>query len=426
MKTAPSAYYSARDDEFEFRDTYRTASMHETMQNDHETFPVQSDEPRAGSAPPPPLPRDYDTQQSDEEDDIHPATDCDLRTVNYYWTSKTHFVADRYGDKYIKRYTLSHIHPVSKTRTDVYTFVEGQMHNSLPVESKYPALCGEMVSHVALPPVHSLSHVSAPVSHDYVFNEDTGCAARQVPMYVNKSHLVLVFRTYREYLAIQLMPSIYFPGAKSSSVLPGTPLFVENRVCGAVGSAFAEFSYVANGTPNHYTLLSVDSATKKDKHDDTERMQVIVLDRRTARRMEVAYEYDSPKSIKAVSEIVAPVFPLLNDHRNAKIEHDEIVYLGSVNRRMQLVDVVVPSGGGSEKVKHHSRNVATIVIDDRGVSAFHIVDKNVVHAWYHRDPTITYSLLPRSYYDAPVNVLESNQMIIGKRLRASKSQERLI
>ena len=342
---------------------------------------------------------------------------------NFRWEKQQHYAVVRDGREYFDRYVVTYRLPNSNVEYDMFTHSEGLVHAG-PIESKFPNLCGEMLSFHALPPVNSLQQVCYYVpplidpNAPYHVQEEV-CKSNiltPVSLPINTKHQVMVFRTYNDTLALQLMPTAF----SERPIVTGTPLFhgVRKNICATVGSTFSEFHYVINGSPCMYALFSI-GTKEKNESSDADRMRVIVLDRRDRVDSE---EWTANETVmNSVSDVALPVLQRF-EGKHARLDVRDILYVGVVSSTLQLTDA--PSV--SKKYKP-PKNALVAVIDNRGVYAVQLKDKEIVSQWVQKDSNVTYSILPRHFFDKPrTSIVRINTADTNAKLKRAKSREVLI
>jgi len=342
---------------------------------------------------------------------------------NFKWVKQQHYAVVRDGREYFDRYVVTYRLPNSNIQYDLFTYSEGLVHEG-PIENRFKHLCGEVLSSHTLPPVNSLRkvcyYVPPLIDPNAPFHvQEEVCKTNSltpVPLPIDTAHQVLVFRTFHDTLALQLMPSAF----SEQTIVSGTPLFHGTRknICATVGSMFSAFHYVINGSPCAYALFSVGSKEKNDAGDG-DRMRLIVLDRRDRFDSE---EWTANEAVlNSVSEVALPILQRV-EGKHARLDLRDILYVGVINSSLQLSDA--PSV--SKKYKP-PKNVVTAVIDNRGVYAVHTKDKEVVNQWIHKDSNTTYSILPPHFFDKPrTSVVRINTADTNAKLKRTKSREVLI
>lgn len=254
-----------------------------------------------------------------------------------------------------------------------------------------------------------------------------------IPLKIDHNNLVMVFRTYNDTLALQLLPTIN----SKHKLIAGLPLFTHTHrdVAACVGNKYSEYSYVVNGAPNSYMLYKIPqvATSKQDK------MFLIVLDRRQYSNVEKTYNMGETNVTSIVSNIVnaavngdttssdgigkAKNSSLLgyNSNKNVgyKFNQNDLLYVGVVNYNFQLTDVI-----NNMKKSKPPKTAIVVVIDEKGITSIHVEDYRPISYWVHKENNINYSILPRSYFDARNNIVVVNTK--SKLLRRYKSQEYLI
>lgn len=378
----------------------------------------------------------------------------EYRWNNYTWSRDTNHLPTRHGvvryDKFLVRYRRRKSNIVH----ELYSFREGTDTNSGHyVEKEFPYLCGEIVSAEPMASVGGLTNVFTCLDPNVV---DMTCVSREegskvdsdiqrrrlhaVPLHVDHSNAVLVFRTFKDTLALQLLPSVY----TQYRLTPGQPLFSHTHrdVVGCVGNRYSEYSYVVNGAPNAYTMFRV----PKGLGDKSDRMFLVVVDRRCYTNTEHR-TLDNDGDIASSSSLLTPftvtgvdgssvqsiVAGLVNAAFNGgeidevtrkqidtgyKYNHDDLLYVGVVTAGMRLSDSIA-----SVKKNKIPRGAVVVAIDRAGVTAVRVSDGAPVFYWVHKEQNVTYSVLPRNYFEGRNNVIDLNTR---SKLRRSKSTERLI
>lgn len=342
---------------------------------------------------------------------------------NFKWVKQRHYVVAKDGREYFDRYVVTFRKRDSNVEYDMFTYAEGMVHNG-QIEDKFKHLCGEVLALHDMPPVNSLKNICyfTPPSIDpnapFHIQEEV-CKTKSLnatPLKIDTDHQVLVVRTFNNTLAIQLMPTAY----SERTILSGTPLFqgVKKNICGMVGNMFSEFYYVINGTPCLYTLFSIGP---KEKGDQTEgdRMRVVMLDRRDRVDSE---EWSANESVMNSVSDVANVALQRAFGKDARLDVRDILYVGVVNNKMQLTDAPTIT-----KKYKPPKSAIVVIIDNRGVYATQIRDKEIVSQWVQKDANVIYSLYPRNFFDKPrSSVLRINTADTNAKLKRAKSKEMLI
>lgn len=254
-----------------------------------------------------------------------------------------------------------------------------------------------------------------------------------IPLKIDHNNLVMVFRTYNDTLALQLLPTIN----SKHKLIAGLPLFTHTHrdVAACVGNKYSEYSYVVNGAPNSYMLYKIPqvATAKQDK------MFLIVLDRRQYSNVEKTYNMGETNVTSIVSNIVnaavngdttssdgigkAKNSSLLGYYSNKnvgyKFNQNDLLYVGVVNYNFRLTDVI-----NNMKKSKPPKTAIVVVIDEKGITSIHVEDYRPISYWVHKENNINYSILPRSYFDARNNIVVVNTK--SKLLRRYKSQEYLI
>lgn len=254
-----------------------------------------------------------------------------------------------------------------------------------------------------------------------------------IPLKIDHNNLVMVFRTYNDTLALQLLPTIN----SKHKLIAGLPLFTHTHrdVAACVGNKYSEYSYVVNGAPNSYMLYKIPqvATAKQDK------MFLIVLDRRQYSNVEKTYNMGETNVTSIVSNIVNAAVngdttsydgigksknsSLLGYYSNKnvgyKFNQNDLLYVGVVNYNFQLTDVI-----SNMKKSKPPKTAIVVVIDEKGITSIHVEDYRPISYWVHKENNINYSILPRSYFDARNNIVVVNTK--SKLLRRYKSQEYLI
>lgn len=254
-----------------------------------------------------------------------------------------------------------------------------------------------------------------------------------IPLKIDHNNLVMVFRTYNDTLALQLLPTIN----SKHKLIAGLPLFTHTHrdVAACVGNKYSEYSYVVNGAPNSYMLYKIPqvATAKQDK------MFLIVLDRRQYSNVEKTYNMGETNVTSIVSNIVnaavngdttssdgvgkAKHLSLIGYYSNKnvgyKFNQNDLLYVGVVNYNFQLTDVI-----NNMKKSKPPKTAIVVVIDEKGITSIHVEDYRPISYWVHKENNVNYSILPRSYFDARNNIVVVNTK--SKLLRRYKSQEYLI
>lgn len=253
-----------------------------------------------------------------------------------------------------------------------------------------------------------------------------------IPLKIDHNNLVMVFRTYNDTLALQLLPTIN----SKHKLIAGLPLFTHTHrdVAACVGNKYSEYSYVVNGAPNSYMLYKIPqvATSKQDK------MFLIVLDRRKYSNVEKTYNMGETNVTSIVSNIVnaavngdtssdgmgkAKNSSLLGYYSNKnvgyKFNQNDLLYVGVVNYKFHLTDVI-----NNMKKSKPPKTAIVVVIDEKGITSIHVEDYRPISYWVHKENNINYSILPRLYFDARNNIVVVNTK--SKLLRRYKSQEYLI
>lgn len=346
-----------------------------------------------------------------------------LMFENFKWVKQRHYVVAKDGRDYFDRYVVTYRLPNSDAQYDMFTYAEGLVQNR-PVESRFPQLCGEVVALHALPPVASLHTVCyyTPPSVDpktpFHVQEEV-CKKRTltaVPLALDPSHQVLVVRTYDESLALQLMPAAY----SERPLLSGTPLFhgIRKSICATVGNMFSEFYYVINGSPCLYALFAIGPKDKREPNE-SDRLRFVLLDRRDRVDSE---EWSANETVLAsVSDVAIPVLQRF-EGKTARLDVRDILYVGVVNNRLQLTDAP-----NVTKKYRPPRSAVVAIIDNHGVYAAHVRDREITCQWVQKDPNVTYSVLPRHFFDKPrSSVVRVNTADTRAKMKRAKSREILI
>lgn len=346
-----------------------------------------------------------------------------LMFENFKWIKQQHYAVVKDGREYFDRYVVTYRLPNSNLQYDMFTYSEGVVHSG-PIETKFPHLCGEVLSFHPLPPVNSLSNVCyfipPLVDPDAPFHvQEEVCKSKSlaaVPLKIDTTNQVLVFRTYNDTLALQLMPTAY----SERSIISGTPLFhgIRRNISATVGSMFSEFHYVINGSPCSYALFSIGAKEKNDASEG-DRMRLIVLDRRD--RLDSEEWTANETVLNSISDVALPVLQRY-EGKHANLDVRDVLYVGVVNSNLQLTD----APNVSKKYKP-PKNTVVAVIDNMGVYAVLVRDKDVVSRWVQKDANVTYSVLPRHFFDKPrSSVVRINTADTNAKLKRTKSREMLI
>lgn len=342
---------------------------------------------------------------------------------NFKWVKKRHYVVVKDGREYYDRYVVTFKKRDSNAEHDMFTYTEGAVHIGR-IEDNFKHLCGEVLAAHDLPPVNSLHGVCyfTPPSVDpnapFHVQEEI-CKTKSlnaVPLRIDVGHQVLVMRTFNNALALQLMPTVY----SESVILPGTPLFqgVKKTICGMVGNMFSEFYYVIDGSPCSYALFAAGGREKGDPVDG-DRMRVVVLDRRDRVDSE---EWSANETVMHSVADVANVALQSAVGKEARLDVRDIIYVGVVNSKMQLTDAPYIT-----KKYKPPKSAVVAVIDNRGIYAAHIRDKEIVAQWVQKDANVVYSVLPRNFFDRPrSSVLRINTADTSAKMKRAKSKEVLI
>lgn len=318
---------------------------------------------------------------------------CEFVYGKYAWRVSTRFEPSQTGIELYEMCTVDY------GGRELYTYAEGRAGNAKP-ETAFPHVCGEVVSSKRLASAAKLKNVYAKVSD----GRENG-SLRSVPLVVDRKALVLVFRTSGESLFLQLMPTLH----SDVKLLPGSPLFdkTSRGVAAAVGNMFAEFEYVVNCSPSEFLELPL--AKRKNAAD---RLNIVCVDARSVLA-------DGEK--KWPADFAVPLRPggVSKPARGSA----DIVYNGVVSDRMRITDV--RNRAAADK-KTGGRHLLTVVIDDAGVELTLTDDADrAVLRWAHKDPTVSYSIMPRRYFDAKTDIVALNTNARGG-LKRFKSTERLI
>lgn len=342
---------------------------------------------------------------------------------NFKWVKQRHYVVAKDGRDYFDRYVVTYRLPNSNVQYDMFTYSEGSIMNG-PIESKFPFLCGEVAALHALPPVNSLSSVcyyTPPlVDPQAPFHvQEEVCKKKSldaVPLTIDNNHQVLVIRTFNNSLAVQLMPSAF----SEKTILSGTPLFhpIRNNICGTVGNMFSEFYYVINGAPCFYALFSIGGKEKGDQNEG-DRLRVVILDRRDRADSE---EWSANETVlNSITDVATPVLQRA-EGKHARLDVRDILYVGVVNNKLQITD----APNITKKYKA-PKNAVVAVIDNRGVYATLIREKEIVTEWVQKDANVVYSVLPRNFFDKPrSSVLRINTADTNSKMKRAKSKELLV
>lgn len=349
---------------------------------------------------------------------------CEQLTIgNFKLVKQQHYTVDRNGREYFYRYVVTYRLPNSTTQHDMFTYTEGLVHAG-PIENRFSHLCGEVLSSHSLPAVNSLDRVyyyTAPeLDPDAPFHlQEEVCKTNNltpVPLRVDTSHQVLVFRTYHDTVAIQLMPTVF----SDRFIVAGTPLFhgARKNICATVGTSFSEFHYVVNGAPCQYVLFGLGSKDKTDS-GDADRSRLIVLDRRDRVDSE---EWSAGEAVlNSISDVALPIVQRV-EGKHSRLDVRDILYVGVVNNGLQLTD----NPAVSKKYKPPKTTIV-VVINNRGVYATQVRDKEITSQWVQADAKVTYSILPRHYFDKPrTNIVRTNTVEVNAKLQRAKSKEMLI
>lgn len=342
---------------------------------------------------------------------------------NFKWVKQRHYVVAKDGREYFDRYVVTFRKRDSNVEYDMFTYTEGAVHNG-QIEDKFKYLCGEVLALHDLPPVNGLKNVcyftppSVDPSAPFHVQEEV-CKTKTlnaVPLKIDTSHQVLVARTFYNSLALQLMPTAY----SERIVFSGTPLFqgTKKTICGTVGNMFSEFYYVINGSPCSYALFSIGSKEKGDRSEG-DRLRVVMLDRRDRVDSE---EWSANETVMSSVADVANIALNRIVGKDARLDVRDILYVGVVNSNMQLTD----APNITKKYKP-PKGAVVVVIDNRGVHAVQIRDKEVIAQWVQKDANVVYSIMPRNFFDKPrSSVLRINTADTNAKIKRAKSKEMLI
>lgn len=288
-------------------------------------------------------------------------------------------------------------------------------------------------TNLASPPSSSL--YTNKITEDAIIVEDYISRNKlyTIPLKIDHNNLVMVFRTYNDTLALQLLPTLN----SKHKLIAGLPLFTHTHrdIAACVGNKYSEYSYVVNGAPNSYMLYKIpQTATSKQ-----DKMFLIVLDRRQYSNVEKTYNMGETNVTSIVSNIVnaavngdttlsdgpgrAKNSSLLGYYSNKnvgyKFNQNDLLYVGVVNYNFQLTDVI-----NNMKKSKPPKTAIVVVIDEKGITSIQVEDYRPISYWVHKENNINYSILPRSYFDARNNIVVVNTK--SKLLRRYKSQEYLI
>lgn len=391
---------------------------------------------------------------------VYPGCDCEFQYRDYTWKKFTEYEPSRNGVEVREFYV------VNMSGKELFTYAEGAV-GSTHVETRFPILCGEIVSSKKLASAGKLKNVFAWVQsspEDSVASafdiDDQPLHVRQrqegsvngsltsLPLTVDKHSKVVVFRSFGKSLFIQLMPTI----RSEHKLIPGTPLFDKyNRgIRAAVGSMFSEYDYVVNCVPTEFCEIPIN----KNKQG-SDRLRIVCLDRRgfqtNVGKAEKKSHSSSILSLVSIG-VDAIVGSSLSGNNNIAIDggnslssatsvgdlhslspneidlssENEVIYNGVVNEKLQVTDSFT-----KDKKNKPPKLVVTIAIDDGGVSVQYIDESEcVVFKWVNRDPKTSYSIKPRRFFNAKANVIELNTaartMKKESTLKRFKSMERLI
>lgn len=352
---------------------------------------------------------------------------------NLSWTKETNHVPCREGIVGYTKCRVKYRRKKSNIVRELYTFSEGN-HVIGKIEKEFPYLCGEVVSAEPLASVSRIKQVFTCMDPNEITSSEDGLYTggiikkqklSTISLDVDQHTLVMVFRTYMDTLALQLMPSIF----SKLRLTPGLPLFTHTHrdVVGCVGNPYSEFMYIFDGAPNSYSLYKVPDGL----HSKSDRMFLIVVDRRnyTDAVNDNYIRYTEHENATRLTSVISGFISVaLNNNNDTsgivkhqpayKYNQNDILYIGVVNNLMQLTDVI----NGDKKYKPPKQAVV-VVIDAYGITSVLVENTRVVSYWTHKDSNTSYSILPRHYFDARNNIITLNT---ESKLKRSKSQEYLI
>lgn len=396
----------------------------------------------------------------------HPSCDCEFHYRDYSWKRFSEYEPSRDG------VNIREVYVVNLSGKEVFTYAEGAI-GGVGVETRFPFLCGEIVSSKKLASAGKLKNLYAWVQSQpnevtlssvsaYDMEEDdrplhvlqrqedsAGRSLTSLPLALEKQSKVVVFRTHGSSLFVQLMPTI----RSERKLISGTPLFDRyNRgIRAAVGSMFSQHEYVVNCVPTEFCEIPI----LKNKQG-SDRLVIICLDRRglgvndflseKKQRSPSVLSFigsglgtiigtslgaNSPATTTESTNTQSSGTSVGDSHSLSSNELDtssenEIVYKGVVNDRLQITDSFV-----KDKKNKPPKYIVTIVIDDDGVSVQYEDGRgSLLFTWVHKDPKISYGIMPRRFFNAKANVIEINTAArSGKKesvLKRFKSLERLI
>jgi hypothetical protein len=392
---------------------------------------------------------------------VFPFCDCEFQYRDYSWKKFTEYEPSRNGVEVREFYV------VNMRGKECFTYAEGVVSGTR-IETRFPFVCGEIVSSKRLASAGMLKNVYAWVhsTPEHTVAATYGTDERplhvqqrqetsmnrsmiSLPLAVDRHSLVVVFRTHGNSLFIQLMPTV----RSEHKLIPGTPLFDKNNrgIRAAVGSMFSQYDYVVNCAPTEFCEIPI----KKNKQG-SDRLRIVCLDKRgfnaNDRIQESKSHSTSILSLVGTGVVDAIIgsssssggssasktakgsnVPSLSDDTTSLSSNEmdtsndnEIIYNGVVNEKLQITDSFT-----KDKKNKPPKSVVSMTIDDNGVSVEYIDEKEgLTFKWVNKDPKISYSIMPRRYFNAKANVIELNTMArTGKKefsLKRFKSLERLI
>lgn len=395
---------------------------------------------------------------------VQPSCDCEFQYRDYIWKRFSEYVPSRNGVDVRDVFVVK-----SMSGKEVFTYAEGAIGGT-GVETRFPFLCGEIVSSKKLASAGKLKNLYAWVqsrpdetsvsSYDtdgrplHVLQrqqDSTSKSLTSLPLVVEKHSKVVVFRTHGGSLFVQLMPTV----RSEERLVSGTPLFDrhDRGVRASVGSMFSEHEYVVNCAPTEYCEIPIG----KNTHG-SDRLNIVCLDRRgldsvsedtpskKKRRSPSLLTLvslglntvtgggrdrsmpttESPKNTLTRTTSVSDIHGLFSNECDTSGEY-EVIYRGVVNDRLQVTDTLV-----KDKKNKPPKSVVTITIDDDGICVRYSDEtERLLFTWVHKDPGTSYGVMPRRYFDAKANVVEINTAARdGKRkafaLKRFKSLEHLI
>lgn len=395
--------------------------------------------------------------------------DCEYKYRDYTWRKFTDYEPSRHGVEVREFYV------VNVSGKELFTYVEGAV-GSTRTDVKFPYLCGEIVSAKKMASAGKLKNVYTWVNMTpeqaaaanlvmrggpdcdtsfcgVTFSDEDPLHVRQryetnanrtltgLPLVVDRQCKVVVLRTQGESLFVQLMPTLH---SEHKQLIPGTPLFDKSSrsVRAVVGNMFSQNDYVVNCAPVEFCEIT----THGNKHG-TDRLRVVCLDRRGRR-----YEDRDDKETAGVSQRrnagsvlsslvnmgVEAVMGTNGNSNTSSLADDavaaaasddssdnELLFDGVVNDKFQIVDTY-----NFDKKNKPPKAVVTITIDDSGVSVHHQSGDKAIVKWVHRDPNVSYSIMPRRFFNAKASVVAINTAVRTAKkeqhMKKYKSLERLI